>query len=56
MLKYQLKDYHLTLLQTFWQSDMCYQVKSGTKHDTPNQSYQKLTVALDFEPIKNILK
>ena len=36
MLKYQLKDYHISLLQKIWKSDACNQVKSCTKHGRPN--------------------
>ena len=45
MLKfYWLKDYHLSLFQKLWKSDMYYQDKSCIKHRL-NQSSRKLNVA-----------
>ena len=37
MLNYQLKDYHLSVLQKLRNSDTCNQVKSCTKHGKPDQ-------------------
>ena len=46
MLKYQFKDYYLSVFQKLRHPDMHNQVKSCTKHGRPDQSQQKLTVDL----------
>ena len=46
MLKHLFKDYHISVFQKLRHSDTYSQVKSCTKHDRPDQSQRKLTVAL----------